>query len=239
MLRKIGLMVMVLALAACETTSSSAPPRVRAPQNVVPGIAYGSVYEHRVSFSDTAYMSEAFESAMRDRFGTSRDWYNPRSGARGIVRAGDAYLVGTDYARGQRLTAPIGLRTDYELEPDQGDYQAASNTNVRLGPTTSSDVVTTLPAGTVVEAIGRARGTPWMLVARGGEAIGYMHSDYLSSREGGDVLLAGGAARQPVYCREYQQTISFRNGAQDEWNGTACQDERGRWRVEGRRGAEG
>ncbi|MBN4046364.1 SH3 domain-containing protein, partial [bacterium AH-315-P15] len=135
------------------------------------------------------------------------------------------------------LRAPIGLYTDYALEPAQGDYVITTNTNVRLGASTSSPIVTTLAEGTVVEAAGQVRGGEWMLMARNGAVIGYMYAELLVQREGGDVLLAGGAARRPTYCRSYEQRLSLRGGARDHWQGAACRSPRGQWEIEGRRGA--
>jgi hypothetical protein len=71
-----------------------------------------------------------------------------------------------------------------------------------------------------------------MLVARHGEVVGYMSTDFLEQREGGDVLLAGGAPREPVYCRAFEQRLTLRDGARDQWQGTACLSPRGEWRVQ-------
>jgi len=206
----------------------------RVPATVVDGIAYGSTYGGQLTFSDVAIMSDAFVGAMAADVGTSRVWANGRTGARGEVIAGEAFLQNVDYARGHRLRAPVGLETRWALEPAQGDYTTTTNTNVRLGAGTSSLLAGTLPEGSVVEAVGSTQGAPWMLVARNGEVIGYMHTDFLEQREGGDLLLAGGASRQPTYCRSFEQTLSLRNGPSDRWRGDACQTPMGEWQVQGR-----
>jgi len=207
-----------------------------APSAHVAGIAYGSAYESYLTSSDVAYMSDAFLTVMNTEEGTRRDWVNHRTGAQGEIIAGEPFLQNVDYARSGRLRAPVGLETRWALEPAQGDYSSTSNTNVRLGASTSAPVVSTLTEGSVVEAIGSVHGAPWMLVARHGEVVGYMHTDFLEQREGGDVLLAGGAPRAPIYCRVYDQRLVLRDGPRDSWSGTACLSRNGRWDVQGARG---
>lgn len=207
-----------------------------APSARVERVALGSAYESYLTFSDVGYMSEAFETAMGAETGTNRIWYNRRSGAEGEVIAGAAYLENVDYARGRGLAAPVGLETRWALEPAQGDYTTTARTNLRLGASTASSIVGTLEEGTVLEAVGNVEGAPWMLVARHGEAIGYMSTEFLEQREGGDVLLAGGAPREPVYCRSFEQRLTLPGSRRDQWTGSACRSRGGIWRVEGPRG---
>lgn len=230
-----------LAASACGGVQYGSPRwgYEQGPTAQVDGIAYGSTYGSQLTFSDIGYMSDAFIGAMAADVGTSRVWANGRTGARGEVIAGEAFLENVDYARGRRLRAPVGLETRWMLEPAQGDYTTTTNTNVRLGASTSSLLAGTLPEGSVVEAIGAAQDAPWMLVARNGEVIGYMHTDFLEQREGGDLLLAGGAPRQPMYCRSYEQSLSLRNGPSDRWRGDACQTSFGTWQVQGSSGGPG
>ncbi len=235
-LRNISVLVFTLILAGCGTVNYGGGQGRRAPSTMIAGVAHGSAYDGYLTSSDVAYMSEAFGSAMGSSEGVSRDWRNPRSGAAGTVTAGEAYLVDVDYARGRRLRAPIGLYTEYALEPAQGDYVTTTNTNVRLGASTSSAIVTTLPEGAVVEAVGQLRGGAWMLMAREGGVIGYMFAELLEQREGGEVLLAGGAARRPTYCRAYEQRMVLRGGTRDQWQGSACRARQGEWQIQGWRG---
>jgi surface antigen len=245
MKRVLPLILFALTLSACGGVDYGGPFWGRggggsgygaAPSAQVDGIAYGSRYASYLTASDTAFMSDAFLGAMYGEEGTRRPWSNGRTGASGEVVAGAPFLQNVDYARGRRLTAPPGLETRWALEPAQGDYTATATTNVRLGASTTSRIIDTLDQGMVVEAVGRVQNAPWMLVARHGDVIGYMNTDFLEQRAGGDVLLAGGTARQPVYCRTYQQSLATPSGQRDQWAGTACQDERGQWRVQGSRG---
>jgi len=240
MKRLLPLLLAALTLTACGGVDYGGPfwdrgGRGGPPSAQVERIAYGSRYEASLTRSDAAYMSDAFLSAMNGEEGAIRNWSNRRNGSSGSVTAGEPFLRNVDYARGQRLSAPVGLETLWELEPAQGDYSTTSNTNVRLGASTTSRIISTLDEGTVVEAVGSVRGAPWMLVARHGDVIGYMNTEFLTIRDGGDVLLAGGTPRTPVYCRAYQQLLSLPNGSRDQWDGTACLSPYGAWQVQGTR----
>ncbi len=230
-----------LVLAGCSISTGSRDysrgPDMRRSAEFVPGVAYGSRYDHALRGRDINEMSGAFLAAMAGPENTTAQWANRRSGASGMVTAGEAYLRNVDFARGRRLNAPIGLYTDYPLEPAQGDFEVKSNANVRLGPNTDSPVLNTITEGTVLEAAGRVRGQDWYLMARGGAAIGYMYGPLLEQRDGGDLLLAGGTSRTPTYCRDFRQTMRVPGGGDDSWSGTACRDRGNLWIVEGANGA--
>lgn len=229
-----------LAVAGCSVSGGGGvyryPPDRHRGMEMVPNVAYGSVYEQSLATGDLYEMSRAFEQAMAAPVGTSTNWQDRRSMSGGTVTAGESYLTNVDFARGRRLIAPVGLYTNDPLEPDQGDYEVKSNTNVRLGPNTNAPIANTLTEGTVLESAGRVRGGEWLLMARGGVVIGYMYGPLLERRDGGDLLLAGGTARTPTYCRDYSQSLRLRGGSYDEWTGTACRDASGRWVVETGRG---
>ncbi len=227
---------LALVLSGCVTVGGGSSRRAM-PDEVLAGVAYGSSYRSYITGRDERQMSRAFRVAMDSPVGADATWRTRRTGSRGEITGGEAYLLNVDYARGRRLIAPIGLYTNYPLEPAQGDYQLSSNTNVRLGASTSSPIADTLDEGTVVEAAGQVRGRDWMLMARDGIIIGYMYSPLLELREGGDMLLAGGSARTPTYCRSYSQSLFLSNGIDDRWTGAACRNTRGRWYIEGVAGA--
>lgn len=55
------------------------------------------------------------------------------------------------------------------------------NVNLRSGPGTDTPVIRTLRAGEKVTVLGRAYGSPWLLIAdQAGNASGYVHGDYVS-----------------------------------------------------------
>jgi len=232
--KAIGLLGAALAMAGCVTVDSARDRFQRRPSvETVEGIGWGSNYERFLTGRDESKMSEAFLRAMSGPLNDGRHWRTRRTGASGEIVGGEAYLQNVDYARGQQPTAPLDLSTDYQLEPAQGDYTLLSNTNVRLGPSTSDSIVETMDQGTVVEAVGSVRGLDWMLMARDGEIIGYMYAPLLEQREGGDLLLAGGAPRTPTYCRRYVQELRLEGGIRDRWEGAACRNARGYWYVDG------
>jgi len=232
--KTIILVGLALAVSGCVTMDSAKDRfRGRASTEIVSGVTWGSGYARFLTRRDEAKMSEAFLRAMNGPVGDGRHWRTGRTGTMGEIIGGRAFLMNVDYARGEELVAPLNLSTDYQLEPVQGDYTLLSNTNVRLGASTSAAVVDTLDQGTVVEAVGHVRGLDWMLMARDGAVIGYMYASLLEQRDGGDLLLAGGAPRTPTYCRRFIQELRLSDGVRDHWEGAACRNTRGRWYVEG------
>jgi surface antigen len=61
-----------------------------------------------------------------------------------------------------------------DIEPIGRTYQAKTTTNIRLGPSTNTDVAGQLAAGSRITAVGKVKGQPWIMVARGGRTIGYV-----------------------------------------------------------------
>jgi hypothetical protein len=59
-------------------------------------------------------------------------------------------------------------------------YDSITDENA-LAPTTDAAVATTLPDGTPVWAVGKVIDKPWIMVARDGKSIGYVHSSLLAA----------------------------------------------------------
>lgn len=72
----------------------------------------------------------------------------------------------------------------YMLVPNLDRVQIRTATmaeaNVRSGPSTDAGVLTRLPRGENLVAVGRVRGTGWYLVENGGRGLGYMHASVLT-----------------------------------------------------------
>jgi surface antigen len=66
-----------------------------------------------------------------------------------------------------------------ELDLIGRKYQAKTTTNIRLAPTVDSDIAGKLSAGDKITAVGKVRGEPWIMVARGGRTIGYVSAEHL------------------------------------------------------------
>ena len=68
--------------------------------------------------------------------------------------------------------ATVAPATD--LDPIGSTYRARYATTIRLAPNGASGVVGPLANGERVEAVGRVRSAPWVMVARNGKAVGYV-----------------------------------------------------------------
>lgn len=121
-------------------------------------------YHHRV----------ALATAISDPETPSRQSWSLPKGERGYVRASEPFLSGATAANGDVLIVPLGLTTDFILDPLSAQARAKTGVNVRVGPGTGYDKVTTIAKGTVVDILGQVPGRKWVLVAQGEEGLGYM-----------------------------------------------------------------
>ena len=69
-----------------------------------------------------------------------------------------------------------------EVDPMDEQYVAARNANVREAPTTDSEKLTTLGAGTTVTVTGKVTGADWYRVEREGGGEGYIFASLLTDR---------------------------------------------------------
>ena len=100
-------------------------------------------------------------------------------------------LEGTDSAA---LVAPPAA--DFELDTLDQDYVALKNANVRAGPSTDTQKLATLPAGSTVTVTGRVRGAEWVRVALPDGGVGYVWDQLLGQQEP-EAELASAPAVEP------------------------------------------
>ena len=67
-----------------------------------------------------------------------------------------------------------------EVDPMDEEYVALRNANVRAAPSTDSQKLTTLGAGTAVTVTGKVRGAEWYRIERGGGGEGYVFASLLA-----------------------------------------------------------
>ena len=67
-----------------------------------------------------------------------------------------------------------------DVTPAPGKYLVEKDVNVRRAPKTDAERVGGLDAGQVVQVIGRAPGTVWLAVVRGGAPLGFVYGTVLS-----------------------------------------------------------
>jgi surface antigen len=195
--------------------------------------AAGSRIKNVFVTSDTERLSRAlWQALVSPDPERSVGWANPATGAAGAINVRQAYLTNVENVRGGRLWSPTGLDTSRVLEPAQGEYTVTgASVNVRLAPSLKGLKAAQLGRGMVVDALGREPEKNWLLVARRGVVLGYIFAPLLESRGGDDLMLAGGASRRPVLCRDFEQTVLMPNGVKDEWENSACRASDGEWRV--------
>ncbi len=92
-----------------------------------------------------------------------------------------------------------------DLEPLDEDYVALRNTNVRARPEVTSDRLARIAKGQMVTALGRVKGTNWMLVARDGKRLGYVYGPRLRPAE--SAAEAAAPARPPAAFGRYHALV--------------------------------
>lgn len=200
-----------LALGACASLPSGGGSE---------NFAANSALAPQMSGSDRRALSAAFVQAMET--GETRQW---RGGnAVGFVSPGD-YSFGNLLADQTRRIPVIrkDIVRDETVETELGQYVLVRNSNIRLGPGTDFAKLQTLSSGEGVEGVGAVIGKPWMLIAKDGVIIGYVHQNLVTKAPGTELELAGGPHRRPALCRSFSQRMNIYS-SRDEWEGAACFD---------------
>ncbi len=205
--------------------------------------------------------SAALIDALNARVSDGRAAWTAPDGGRGTVRAHPVFLVGIEGTLASRLEAPLDLSTDYVIEPQTEPVVTIANTNIRLGPDTRYARSTTVPEGQRLTVHGKVQNADWMLVSNGvgddRRILGYVFRELIGpapepmkgplgeqellggqglSLAGDDpfaeeLTLAGGEARQPVLCRDVDQTYNAPDAPIVEWSATACRAGAENWRM--------
>jgi surface antigen len=102
-------------------------------------------------------------------------WTSPKSDATATVVPQNTHTEArsvTVVSNADITSAPIDYRGSV--------YQVLKTANVRRAPSGDAGLVTTLPAGSTIWAVGEVHGQPWIMVAEHGKAIGYVSKPLLS-----------------------------------------------------------
>jgi hypothetical protein len=168
------------------------------------------------------------EAVERGRAGEAKLW--TAGSASGSVTPGDYFVA--NLKPDPRTLIPVdgGLDLGHSLETELGLHALKGNGNLRAGPSTEARILAVLEAGTPVDVVGKAAGTPFMLSAIGGRVKGYLHESLLVKAPGTELELAGGPVRRAHLCRAFTQTLAI-FGRSDRWTGIACDRGNG-WRLE-------
>jgi surface antigen len=175
------------------------------------GAAAGSALGCKMQRSDQAKAERATEEAIAT--GKDQSWENPETGASGKVEVG---------ANG---TALNGIKFAKGIEPAEsyskigGAFVSTANANVRSGPGTASNVVSTLPTGTRVWVPASVTGSPWMLISDGGVGQGYVSN----------ALLKKVSTETASNCKMVKQTVSLPGNKDETETMQACKGADGQW----------
>ena len=113
-------------------------------------------------------------------------------------------------AQSLRLGPNVSWANAYEAAPSL--FTVRSTGNLRAAPSTQARSLGQVSRGSQVEGLARVRGTPWILVGRNGEGIGYVSDTLLQAQAG----YQQPGYQQPGYtqasndCRIVEQVVTTR-----------------------------
>jgi len=175
------------------------------------GAAAGSALGCKLQKNDRDRAERATQAAIAS--GKAQDWSNSETGASGRVDVSDS--------AGQSIG---DLRFAEGVEPASGfskvanSYVTTTTANLRGAPATTAAVRAKLPAGQRVWVPAAVTGKPWMLVAEGGTALGYVSTPLLKR-----------VTTVASNCRIVKQEVNVPGEAAASESYQACKDKTGAW----------
>lgn len=186
--------------------------------------------------------------------GQTVSWSNPEKGVTAEITPSATRTESREVALlRKKEVAPIPA-----LDLIGETYAARKGANVRAAPTTDAAVTAGLKAGETFDAVGKVRGSEWLVVARGRRTIGYVHAslvepagaavqtqqaqaglrpaadlDALAGAEGVD-LDAEGLVAEKVAATSTCRTLDYKVSAKGETateQHTACKSTDGAWEI--------
>jgi len=186
----------------------------------------GSRYGQNLTESDRIKQAEATVAAMSEGDGSATvDWTNPETGAKGTVSAGPT----------EGEVVMLELEAVDGIELINANYRAEVDSNVRARPTTQSPVVDGLRKGETFQAVGKAVGSDWILVARDGKALGFVYAELVASTQltkmGDEPALS--VFELTIRCRDVQREARTAGGGAYQEAGRYCTDIVNSWQPAG------
>ena len=180
------------------------------------GAAAGGYIGCRMQSTDAALAEQATKKALET--GVAQTWSNRRTGNSGRIA-----VVSSSYGPpidGRSLRYASGVQSLPSFEAAGGAYVANSATNLRAGPSTKAKVVGKVAPGESFDALGVAPTGSWILVGRGGQAVGYAAAG-----------LVRPTGQQVASCRVIDASVSGGGQGASSQRYSACRDNRGEWQV--------
>lgn len=180
------------------------------------GAAAGGYIGCRMQSTDANLAEQATRKALET--GEAQTWTNSRTGNSGRISVlSSSYGPPID---GRNINYARGVQSLTSFEAAGGAYVAGSTTNLRAGPSTKSAVVGKLASGESFDALGLAPAGGWVLVGRGGQAVGYAASS-----------LVRPYGQQVASCRVIDASVAGGGQRATSQRYSACKDNRGEWQV--------
>lgn len=120
-----------------------------------------------------------------------------------------------------KLNFPQGILPVALYDDRGGAFTSSGRVNLRAGPSVDSAIVGTLNPGEPVDVVAGAKDMPWLLVAQGGTARGYVS----------EPLLVSTRASSAQGCRVIRQSIQSADKQTTTQDFTACPDGNGGWTL--------
>ena len=202
------------------------------------GAALGGIIGNRwgayLDEKDQQSVATTTEQAINT--GETQEWSNPENGTSGTTE-----VVATEQVQ-QSVEIPV-LKDRVETIPPLDiigeTYRATKTSNVRGGPGTDYEIVESLPSGKNINVVGKVQGKNWYMISQNGIGSGFVHSSLLVAAPSEivaeeqpvpDAAIEKQTATAAKTCRTIQQTVTLKDGSEQQEEIKACQGPNG-WEV--------
>jgi len=163
--------------------------RVGSGKGQLAAVAIGALAGAWIGNTIGSSLDEADQAAVKDESAkaleTAQDgqtiaWNNPDSGAKAEITSKNTRVE----------TRTVPMLREKRVEPLPAltligkTYVAHKSANVRLAPTTSSEIVSGFAVGETFHAVGMTAQNDWVVVAKNNRTIGYVYAPLVSPYEG-------------------------------------------------------
>lgn len=195
-----------------------------------------------ISDGDARLLADAAAKALEDgTTGRPSYWRSPTSDARATLRPG----ASTKEWRILASRPKAGVARAPLAEIIGRPVRAVRAAQFRIGPGLGHEVAGGLLPGETFIAIARAADTSWILIGRGGQAVGYLHLSAMGPVEGTGTFVSlreptrmpGGAGAMgprlsaPSHCRGLYYEISVGGRRAKKFRLRACRADLGGWQI--------
>ncbi len=193
-------------------------------------------FTEKLNDKDRIGIAETTERAIRS--GQTTTWRNPDTGMHTRVSVSDARSGHSD-PRERNKKPPLNQLPPVELVNSY--YVPTVNTNVRAGPGTQYQILSTIKKGTPAPIVGRVVDKKWLMLVEAGTAAGFVYAPLMKLSD--DQSQLGNAIRDSLSrgsemvlyqveaqdCKRVAQEVTLRDGTTDSHSFKLCQQADGSW----------